>query len=242
MIIVTGGFLLENYGVTIKMAGDKARYQSQIYLTLPENLPESFGELLEQALGAGSVASVMMRVTSAKGNEALGAELCKLSQDHGAAFLLGVDADNLGQGQDFLKRWQADGLHLFDSTMPVKAIRKQVGPDKIVGSFCGLSRHQAMLAGEGGADYIAVGHEGERNLDGVIKSAREEFDHILVFLKWYLEVFELPVVVWDCGSYEDVGRLVAGGADFVAVNDLVWQAGQRAGPTMEYVLKLAGHE
>jgi len=50
----------------------------------------------------------------------------------------------------------ADGVHIGQEDLPIEAVRKMVGPDKIIG----LSTHspeQAKDAVERGADYIGVG-------------------------------------------------------------------------------------
>ncbi len=50
-----------------------------------------------------------------------------------------------------------DGAHLPDGPARVRQARAQLGPDMIVGAFCGASRHPALLAGENGADYVSFG-------------------------------------------------------------------------------------
>ena len=50
----------------------------------------------------------------------------------------------------------ADGVHVGQSDMPVKMVRRLLGPEKIIGVSC-KTEEQALQAWEDGADYIGVG-------------------------------------------------------------------------------------
>ena len=50
----------------------------------------------------------------------------------------------------------ADGVHLGQCDLPLKAARKLLGKDKIIGVSC-LNLKQAMLAQDQGADYLGIG-------------------------------------------------------------------------------------
>ena len=78
--------------------------------------------------------------------------------------------------------------------------RKQIGTDSIVGYGAGVSRHDAMIAAEGGADYVMLGPVAELDPE---------------LLKWWQAVIETPLVV-DCVS--DDLQTVAGVADFAMVS------------------------
>ncbi len=220
------------------MTSPTTRPQTQLYLSLPASIPSGFEAALEQVLQAGRVSTVMMLASAIKGDEKLGQRLCNMSQSSGAAFLIGVDEATLSAGQSYLKRWHADGLHLLNSMMPLKKIRNDIGADVILGSFCGLSRHAAMLAGEDGADYVAAGYDVDREAKKEEKCSGHEFDHILVFLGWYLEMIELPIVAWDCCRLDDAKALAAKGADFLAVNEMVWDSGLEAKDSMSQLQSL----
>src|SRR6478735_7726283 len=47
-----------------------------------------------------------------------------------------------------------DGVHLGDGSRQVRAVRKALGADAIVGAFARASRHEGLTAGEVGADYV----------------------------------------------------------------------------------------
>ncbi|MFN0116120.1 MAG: thiamine phosphate synthase, partial [Paracoccaceae bacterium] len=50
-----------------------------------------------------------------------------------------------------------DGVHLPDGARGLRDARKLLGPDAIVGAYCGVTRHDGINAAEAGADYVAFG-------------------------------------------------------------------------------------
>ncbi len=114
------------------------------------------------------------------------------------------------------ERLGLDGVHLSDAARPVRAARKALGPDAIVGSFCGASRHDGMTAGEAGADYVSFGPVGTSGLgDG----AQAEFD----LFQWWSEMIELPVVA-EGGLTEPLVRRFSPVTDFFGVGDEIWHS------------------
>jgi thiamine-phosphate pyrophosphorylase len=63
-----------------------------------------------------------------------------------------------------VERLGLDGVHLTDAARSVRAARKALGADAMVGAACGTSRHDGMAAGEAGADYIAFSPVGDMGL------------------------------------------------------------------------------
>ena len=55
-----------------------------------------------------------------------------------------------------LKLVNADGLHIGQDDLPVQAVRRLLGPGKIIGKSC-HSLKQAILAQKEGADYLSIG-------------------------------------------------------------------------------------
>jgi thiamine-phosphate pyrophosphorylase len=86
-----------------------------------------------------------------------------------------------------VERLGLDGVHLTDAARSVRATRKALGPDRVVGAACGASRHDGMAAGENGADYIAFSPVGDMGLGDGIRAGRDLF-------AWWSEMIELPVV------------------------------------------------
>jgi thiamine-phosphate pyrophosphorylase len=109
-----------------------------------------------------------------------------------------------------------DGVHLTDGSRNVRKARKDLGPDAIVGAFCGGSRHDGMTAGEAGADYAAFGPIGATTLgDG----SRAEYD----LFEWWSEVIEVPIIAEGALTADLVARF-GQVADFFAVGEEIWGA------------------
>ena len=74
-----------------------------------------------------------------------------------------------------VERLGLDGVHLLDGPRNVRATRKGLGADAIVGAFCGALRHDGMTAGEAGADNIAFGPLGDSALAAGPRVDRDVF-------------------------------------------------------------------
>ena len=109
-----------------------------------------------------------------------------------------------------------DGVHLPDAARSVRAARRALGPDAIIGCFCGASRHDGMTAGEAGADYIGFGPVGASELGDGRTAPRELF-------RWWSELIELPVVA-EGGLTPDLVAQLAPYADFFAIGPEIWGA------------------
>ncbi|MXU66154.1 thiamine phosphate synthase [Oceanomicrobium pacificus] len=110
-----------------------------------------------------------------------------------------------------------DGVHLVDAARQVRDVRKLLGPDAVVGSYCGASRHAGMTAAEIGADYVALGPVTASAALGDGKTADPDL------FQWWSEMIETPVVA-EGGLGLDAVRSVAPFADFLCLQDEVWSA------------------
>lgn len=169
---------------------------------------------LQAALAAVRAACVIIRAPAA--GPALRA-LVALAQRHDAAALIEGDVR-------FARELAADGVHL-PWTPALEAgyadARAALGRNSIVGTDAGGSRHDAMLLGEAGADYIAFGNSNagaeaddaaalaEIGADG--PAGRREL------VGWWAETFEVPVLALDVATADDAATLADVGADFVGV-------------------------
>lgn len=107
-----------------------------------------------------------------------------------------------------------DGVHLTDAARSVRAARRDLGPDAIVGTFCAASRHDGMTAGELGADYVAFGPVGRTALgDG--RTAEPEL------FQWWSQMIEVPVVA-EGALDADIIRTLAPHADFFGIGEEIW--------------------
>ncbi|MEW6640724.1 MAG: thiamine phosphate synthase [Pseudomonadota bacterium] len=107
----------------------------------------------------------------------------------------------------------ADGAHLDGIAAMTEAL-EGLRPQRIAGVGGLVTRHDAMLAGEAGADYVLFG---EPDADG----KRPSVEAICERLQWWEELFEPPCVGF-AATLEEASAFVAAGADFVLVGDLVW--------------------
>ncbi|MDX1541691.1 MAG: hypothetical protein R3349_09840 [Geminicoccaceae bacterium] len=100
----------------------------------------------------------------------------------------------------------ADGV-VLDAGGAVEAVRRKLGPGRLIGARAGISRHRAMVAGEAGADFIAFG-----DLEHPPGERLEEI------LAWWSELFVLPSLVL-AGPLDEVAaaRLGRAGADFLGL-------------------------
>ena len=112
-----------------------------------------------------------------------------------------------------------DGAHLT-GTEALSAAVGTLKPDRIAGAGGLHSRHDAMLAGEFGADYVMFGEPDRRG-------NRAPFEAILERIRWWAEVFEPPCVGYAAGP-DEVALLAQAGADFIALGDWIWT--QPTGP------------
>ena len=109
-----------------------------------------------------------------------------------------------------------DGVHLLDGARSVRAARKDLGEDAIVGAFCGQSRHDGMTAGELNADYVSFGPVGETALDDGSRATLDLFD-------WWSQMIEVPVVAEGALDI-DLIRSVSPHVDFFGIGDEIWRS------------------
>ena len=114
-----------------------------------------------------------------------------------------------------------DGVHLSDPK-DLTTARQRLGAEALVGVACGASRHDAIIAAERGADYVAFGA-----LEDTATPDPGPADPAL--LGWWQPLMTLPCVAFGAVAPEDCARLAAAGAAFVVVTpDLDLDACQTA--------------
>jgi len=195
----------------------------QLYLITPPSFQvETFLPLFVEALEAGGVACVQLRLKAADGGPAPRADvraaaqaLMPEAQRRDIAFLINDDAELAAE-------LGADGVHVGRNDMQVRAARAIVGKDAIVGATCHDSRHLAMEAAEAGADYVAFG----AFFATATKQAKTRADAEL--LEIWSTMTNVPCVAIGGITPDNCGALVDAGADFIAVVSAVWD--QPEGP------------
>lgn len=188
---------------------DPARPTTRLYLTTPR-LKETaeFAPALAAALEAGDIAAVLLRLEDADESTliARARTLAPLVQDRGAALLL--------DGRpEVVARSGADGAHL-NGIAALRTSLATLKPAFIAGAGGLGTRHDAMLAGEAGADYVMFGEPD-------VAGRRPSFGAILERVAWWAEIFEIPCI-GHAASLDEVAGLAAAHADFIALDSFVF--------------------
>jgi thiamine-phosphate pyrophosphorylase len=184
----------------------------RLYLVTPAALdPMRFRDALTQALDAGDVACVQLRLKDAGDDEIRRAcgILLPVAQRRGVAFLLNDRPDLAAQAG-------CDGVHVGQQDAPYEEARRLLGSDRIVGVTCHDSRHLAIEAAEAGADYVAFG----AFFPTTTKPSHYRPSPDL--LAWWSEIMTVPTVAIGGITPGNCAPLVAAGADFLAVVSAVW--------------------
>lgn len=181
----------------------------RLYLVTPQ-IDDAAGlaRALDSVLPVADIAAVLLRLAAAGERELINRvkAIAPAAQDRGVALLLDGHAD-------IVARAGADGAHLTG----IAAVRDGIAalrPDRIAGAGGLATRHDAMLAGEAGADYVMFG---EPDTTG----HRPSFEAVLERVAWWAEVFQPPCIGF-AGAPDEVAALAKAGADFVALGDWVW--------------------
>lgn len=184
--------------------------QPQIYLATPPVFElSSFPDRLAAVLDAHPVACLRLDLAS-RDEDTISRAADLLREIAHARDIALVITDHVLLAE----RLGLDGVHLSDAARSVRSARKALGPDAIVGSACGTSRHDGMTAGEAGADYVSFGPVTASALDGGETAPAELF-------RWWSEMIELPVVAAGGLTPEAVAEL-APHTDFFGVGDEIW--------------------
>jgi len=184
--------------------------QPQIYLITPPAFElSSFPKRLDGVLAAVDVACIRLALASTDEREiAAAADACR-EVAHARDVALVIDSH-----LQMVERLGLDGVHLTDGARSVRAARKALGEEAIVGAFCGASRHEGMNAGEAGADYVSFGPLSQSALgDGTV--AEDEI------FEWWSQMIELPVVAEGGLSAGRVTAL-APVTDFFGIGPEIW--------------------
>jgi thiamine-phosphate pyrophosphorylase len=185
----------------------------RLYLITPPTLPdlESFVRMLGQALDAGDVAALQIRLKDVEDTEVLVAvqAILPVAQARGVAVIM-------NDRPDLAKRSGCDGVHLGQSDTPLVEARRIMGPEAMIGVTCHDSRELAMEAAEAGADYVAFGAFYPTATK--VTTHRPEPDILTI----WQETVEVPCVAIGGITPQNAGVLASAGADFVAVSSAVW--------------------
>lgn len=192
----------------------------RLYLITPPAFdPAPFRDRLAEALDAGDVGAVQLRLKEVE-DDAIrrAADLLRpVAHARDVAFLL-------NDRPDLAVACGCDGAHVGQGDMSVREARRILGEGLTLGVSCHGSRELAMQGGEDGADYVAFGafFETGSKADAPVEAEPG-------ILAWWSEMMELPAVAIGGITPENCAPLVQAGADFLAVIGAVWNHAEGPG-------------
>jgi thiamine-phosphate pyrophosphorylase len=201
---------------------------ARLYIITPPALdPPAFAERLKEALDAGDVGCLQLRLKDV-GDDAIRRAadvLGPIAQSRGVAFLM-------NDRPDLALATGSDGVHVGQEDAPYDEARRILGLGRIVGVTCYGSRHLAIEAADKGADYVAFGgfYRSTTKIGGKFRSDPE-------ILRWWSETMTVPCCAIGGITPANCGPLVAAGADFLAVISAVWDHPQGPGAAVKDFLK-----
>jgi thiamine-phosphate pyrophosphorylase len=185
----------------------------RLYLITPPAIVDldGFAGRLLEAIEAGDVGALQVRLKSASDFEIAEAvrRLAPICRRHDVALIL-------NDRPELAARLDCDGVHIGQTDMALDDARRAVGRERIVGVTCHDSRHLAMEAAEGGADYVAFG----AFFPTTTKETTARPDPEI--LEIWQETMVIPCVAIGGITPENGEALVTAGADFLAVSSGVW--------------------
>lgn len=201
--------------------------QPQIYLITPSEIDlMTFPDRLAACLDATPVACVRLAL-GAKDEDKISKAadtLRAITEPRDVALVIEAHSK-------IVTRLGLDGVHLTDAARSVRAVRKDLGVDAIVGAYCGNSSHDGMTAGELGADYVSFGPVAETALGG---STVAELD----LFQWWSQMIEVPVVAE--GALDDARiATLAPFTDFFGIGDEIWSSGDPASRLKDFVAAMS---
>ena len=182
----------------------------RLYLATPVvDDPSLLIASLPGLLAGADVAAVLLRLQATDQRSMITRikALAPPIQNAGAALLLDGHVE-------LVARAGADGAHLA-GIAALKEALPNLKPDRIAGVGALATRHDSMVAGELGADYVLFGEPDA-------KGARPSTGAVAERIGWWAELFEPPCVGY-AASRDEASEFVMAGADFILVGDMIWQ-------------------
>jgi thiamine-phosphate pyrophosphorylase len=159
-------------------------------------------------LAGADIAAVLLRLqmTDQRSMISKVKTLAPSIQNAGAALLLDGHVE-------LVARAGADGAHLSGIAALEEAL-PTLKPDRIAGVGGLETRHDSMLAGELGVDYVLFGEPDSHGKRPSAEAIAERLD-------WWAELFEPPCIGYAT-SREEAYEFARAGADFVLVDEAIW--------------------
>lgn len=183
----------------------------QIILSTPsftsyENADQAFKATLASAIETGIVSALIIQRAnlSEADYKKLVKALTPVAQTRQCAVLL----DN---SPDLVRMMGVDGVHISAGQGKFVEATNALKPDFIVGAGNIRSRHEAMLRGEAGADYVGFG-------DIQISPSKEGLE----LAQWWHTLFEIPCALFSPETEPD--KIDTQISEFIGVEQNIWNA------------------
>lgn len=141
---------------------------------------------------------------SAQQYKSLVRKVIPLAQAHECAVVL----DN---EPNLVRELDADGTQITTGQQDVLKALNTLKPDFIVGAANLTTRHEAMLCGEAGADYLSFG-------DFRAVPSQEDID----LADWWTNLFQIPCAIFDPET--SVENFRSQSAEFLGLGKNIWSA------------------
>lgn len=169
--------------------------RQRLILEVPDGAGTSW---LDETLRGGDVAAVVLPADHRELRD-----LVDVAQGTDVAAMLAYDVG--GEQRPWPLPHGADGAHLVGPTDRVGAVIEARPEGASVGALA-ASRHEAMVFGECGADYVWFGRTADLDEEAVERAA------------WWQALFEVPGVLAGPNDERSVALMVATRVEFIAVN------------------------
>jgi len=113
------------------------------------------------------------------------------------------------------QRLGLDGVHLTNTRKNIRKLRVDMGPDAIIGAYCGQTRHDGISAAEAGADYVCFGPIGQTPLGDGATAPHDLF-------QWWSDMIEVPVIA-EGALTADLITQFAPVTDFFGIGPEIWK-------------------
>ena len=182
-----------------------------VLVTPPVEDGARFAQQIASACSAADIAAIILRLAPADD-----AEQIKRIRDVVVALPPTGPIVMIDGHLKLIAKTAADGVHLHGSQL-ISAARSALRDERTIGAGRLQSRHDAMIAGESGADYVLFG---EPDADG----RRPGLPALIERLEWWSELFVIPCIAY-AGRLDEIDPLAGAGADFIALGEeAVWRA------------------
>lgn len=177
-----------------------------------DELADTFGPRLREAIAGGDVASLMIPARADEASfQAFAEAIVSIAQTAGVAVIVADDTRIAG-------RVGADGIHLEAGSDSIREAAERFRGKMIVGAGGATTRDDALNLGEAQPDYVFFGRFG-------FDTKPEPHKRNLTLGAWWAEMVQVPCVVMGGSDVRSVETVAATGVEFVALSSAVFGDG-----------------